>query len=99
MAAIMLPPCQLAAEQPLVHRRHLRGGVIALHIKPPGAQQRVDAAGVYGGHEAAFVVQPFGVALLRNAVADESEARRTQSDQLIGVDRKVTGRLGAERGF
>ena len=96
MAAVVLPPGELSVEEALVDRRHLCGAVVAVNVEALRAEEHEDAAGVDGGHEAALVVEPVGVAFFGNAVADEGEARRAEGDQLVGVDGNVAGGLAAE---
>src|SRR6185437_7672313 len=64
VAAVVLAPRQLAAEQSLVDRRHLRGARVALDaLQSLNAKQLPDSAGIHGGHPASLVIQPLGVTL------------------------------------
>ena len=54
---------------------------------------------VGGGHEAAPLVEPLGVPLFWDSVADEGEARGAQGDQFIGVDGDVARSFAAEGGI
>ncbi len=76
-----------------VHRRHLLGVIVVRHAQVLRAQQPEHRLRGHGGHEAALMIEPLGVALLRHAVADEGQARRAQRDQFVRVDRKVAGVL------
>src|SRR5579863_10012002 len=81
--AIVLAPGKVPIEQTLIHRRHLRGAVVAFHIQALGAEQGENAARVHGGHPAALMVEPVRIALFGNAVADEREPRSTERDKLV----------------
>ena len=70
--------------------------IIAFDIETLCAEQSEDAACIDGGHEAALMVEPFGIALLRNAVADKGEARGAEGDEFVGVDGNVAGSLASE---
>src|SRR5437764_7823716 len=94
VAPIVLPPGQLAVQEPDVHGRHRLRAVVVGDAQILRAEQLEDGARRHGGHVAPAVVQPARVALLRHAVADEGEAGRAQRDQLVRVDGKVGGRLG-----
>ena len=72
------------------------GAVVVVHAEVLRAEQPEDRSGGDGGHVAALLVEPLGVALLRDAVADERRARRAQRDQLVRVHRHVAGVLAAE---
>ena len=83
VAAVMLAPRKLAVEQALVYRRHLRCAVIALHIQSLGAKEHKDAARVHRCHETPLMIEPLRITLLRDPVADESQARRAKSDEFV----------------
>src|SRR4051812_47515592 len=85
VAAVVLAPCELSIEKALVHGRHLRGMVVAFDLETPGAEQSKYAAGSDGCHEAALLVEPFGVTFLGDAVADEREARGAEGDEFVRI--------------
>src|SRR5437879_13597543 len=70
VATVMLPPRELTTQQASVDRRRLCLSVVfgdtdVLHTEEPKHRSGGD-----GGHAATLLVQPFGIALGRNAVAD-----------------------------
>jgi len=79
VAAIMLTPCQLAVEKPLVHWRHFRRVIVFVDFQSFGAEKFEYAAGINGGHKAALVIEPFRIAFFRNPVADKCQTRRAQA--------------------
>ena len=97
MSAVVLAPGELAVEQARVDGRHLRHPVVLGHAEVARPEQPEDRAGRHRGHVAALLVEPVGVALLRDAVADEGGARRAEGDQLVRIDREVARVLAAER--
>src|SRR5258708_34313500 len=96
MAAIMLSPCELPGQETLIHWRHFRCVIIPLHVKPFGAKQHKHPARVHGRHKASLMIEPVSVALLRNSVADEVEARRAASNQFVGIYWNISRRLAAK---
>ena len=95
--AVVLAPGQLAVEEARVVRRHLRHAIVLGHAQVAGAEQPEHRAGRHRGHEAALLIQPVRVALLRHAVADEGGTRRAQRDELVRVDRDVARVLAPGR--
>src|SRR5271168_1294246 len=45
------------------------------------------------------MIEPFGVTLLRHAVADERQARRAKREQLVSVHWQIARRLASESRF
>src|SRR5450631_2599498 len=43
------------------------------------------------------MIQPFGIAFLRYAIADEGKAWRTKGDEFVRIHRNVAGSFTAER--
>ena len=92
--AIVLAPGKLAVEQ-------TRGSQAASSrcdsrlpdSSPLAPSKREHAARGHRRHEAPLVVEPIGVALFGDSVADEREARRAQRDQFVGVNRNIAGFL------
>src|SRR6266404_653381 len=84
--AVVLSPGKLPIQESLVHRRHFRGPVLPF-LETRDAKKLIDAARVHGRHETSLVVEPPGIALRRDTVADEGEARGAKSDERIGVNR------------
>ena len=93
VSAVVLAPGELAVEQARVDGRHLRHAVVLGHPEVSRPEQAEDRARRHRGHVAALLVEPVGVALLRDAVADEGRARRAQGDELVRVDRDVAAFL------
>src|SRR5207247_2091182 len=89
VAAIVLPPGKLSVEQADIHRRHLLFAVIVRSPQVPGAEQPEYGARGDRRHEAALMVEPLRVTLLRYSVTDEGRAGRAQRDQLVRVYRQV----------
>lgn len=71
MAGVVLAPGEVAFEETGVDRGHFGGAVVVLHAEIFRAQEAEDGAGGDGGHETALPVEPFGVALFRDAVDRE----------------------------
>src|SRR5215203_4574652 len=89
VAAVVLPPRQLAVEQPDVHRGHALLHVVvgdAEGLRTEQAERRLRRD---GGHVAPLLVEPLRIALLGNAVADEGETRCAERDELVRVDGNV----------
>ena len=82
MPAVVLSPGKLPIQESLVHRRHFRGPVVPF-LKTRDAKKLIDAARVHGRHKTSLVVEPPGIALRRDTVADEGEARGAKSDERI----------------
>ena len=96
MAAVVLPPCELSVEKADVDRRHLLFHVVVGRAKVLRAEEAECRSGRDRGHEAALLIEPFRVALLGHAVADERRTRRAQRDQLMRIDRQIAGVLASE---
>ena len=96
VSTVVLAPRELAVEQAGLHGRHLRHAVVLGDARVPRPEQAEDRAGRHRGHVAALLIEPVGVALLGDAVADEGRARRAQGDELVRVDRNVAGVLAPE---
>jgi hypothetical protein len=92
----------MAGEEVRVHRGHegvvVVGGDGGVAAEPFASEEGEDSAGVYGGHEAALVVEPCGVAFGGDAVADEGEAGGAEGDELVGVNGDVVGGFRAAEG-
>src|SRR5271165_2957202 len=84
VSTVVLSPCQLAAQKALVHRGRFRSSVVAFDLEALGAEQRIYAACVHSGHETPLVVEPLGIAFLRDSVADEGETRGAEGNECIG---------------
>src|SRR6266567_8468122 len=97
VASVMLPPSELAFEKSNIERRHFRGVIVIRDSEVLSAEQTEHGPGSYSCHVAALLVQPLRITLLRDAVADESQSRCTQRNQLIGVNRQVTSILAPKR--
>src|SRR5690242_7217258 len=69
MSAIVLPPCQLAVEQPDIHGWHFRAHVIVADAESARAEQTEHWLCRDRRHEASLVIEPTRVTLLRDAVA------------------------------
>src|SRR5690606_11462500 len=82
-----------------VHVRLLRGAIILGHAEIARAEQPERRLRRDGRHVTALLIEPVGVALLGNAVADERGPRRAQRDQLMRIDRDVVGVLATEAGL
>ena len=91
MAAVVLPPCELSVEKADIDRRHLLLHVVVGRAKVLRAEQPECRARRDRGHEAALLIEPFRVALLGHAVADERRTRRAQRQQLMRIDRQIAG--------
>src|ERR1019366_6371300 len=89
VSAVMPAPGELAVEQAHIDGRHFLGAIVVRGHQVFGAQEPEYRPGGDGGHVAALVVEPLGVALLRHAVANEGGARRAQRDQLVSVHGQV----------
>ena len=87
------------SSKPVLHGRHLGGAIVIFLADVARAEQTEDRAGRDGGHVAALLVEPVGVALFRDAVADEGRPRRAERDELVRIDRKIVGVFAAEGGF
>ena len=70
VAAVVLPPGQLAADQG-IDRRHLVGQVISRRAEVLLAQQPIGRTGQHGRHEAAARIDPVRIPR-EDAVADET---------------------------
>ena len=93
VTAVVLPPRELAVEQPDVHRRHLRRPPVVRHAEILRAEQAEHRLRRDGRHEAALMIEPLRVALLRNAVAHERQPRRAERDQLVRIDGELVRRV------
>ena len=71
MTSIVLAPGKLAVKKTGIYWGHLRALVIALDCETLGAKQSEYTARIHGGHKAAFVIEPLGVALRGNSIADK----------------------------
>src|SRR5665213_2959363 len=89
VSAVMLTPRQLSREQTLIHRWHLRRVIISFPVEALDAKQRKHPARIHRRHEAPLMIEPMGVALLRNPIADKRQPGRTQRDELIRIDRNI----------
>src|SRR5688572_10202607 len=83
VSSIVLSPSQLTAQQSHIHIGHALALVIIGGPKILSAQQTKHGPGSDGGHEAALLIEPFGISLLGNSIANESEPRSTQGNQLL----------------
>ena len=99
MAAVVLAPGEFAVEHAGVDGGHLGGAVIFFFSKVANAEEAEGWTSGDGGHVAALLVEPVGVATGGNAVADEGRARGTEGDQLMCIDGKVASVFAAEGGF
>ena len=81
MAAVVLAPCQLAVEKAGEYRRHGLLAIVIGYTEVLGAEQLEHLARGNGSLPAAVLVQPKGISLLRDTIADEYEARGTESDE------------------
>src|SRR5437667_7448424 len=97
VTSIMLPPCELAFEKSSIDRRHFRGVIVVGDSEVLRAEQTEHGPSSDGCHVAALMVQPFRITFLRDAIADESQSRCAQRNQLIGVNRQITGILAPKR--
>ena len=95
MAAVVLAPCQLAVEKAGEYRRHGLLAVVIGQAEVLGAEQLEHLACGYGSLPAAVLVQPQGITLLRNAVADEHKAGSAQRDEFVRVYRQHVGVPGS----
>ena len=82
-----------------VYGRHLFFRVIVRSPEVLRAEEPENRACGDSSHEAALLIEPFGVALFRNAIADERQARCAQCDQLVGIHGNIPGIFAAEVGF
>ncbi len=96
VAAVMLPPGELAIEQAGIHGRHLRAAVVRAGSQVARAQQAPGRPGRDGGHEAALLVEPLRIAFFRNSVTDKDRPRSAEGQQLMGVYRQISGVFAAE---
>src|SRR2546430_726363 len=78
VASVMLTPGELAFEKSNIDRRHFGGMIVVRGSEVLRAEQTEHRPRGHGGHVAALLVQPLGITLLRDAVADEGQPRRTQ---------------------
>ena len=100
VAAVILTPGELAAEQAFIDRRHGGGAVVEIIGAEAGrAEQSPHGTGGDGCHPAAALIEPLGIAFCGNAVADEGEARGAESEKLVRVDGNVAGIHAAGGGF
>src|SRR5207253_2001659 len=53
----------------------------------------------HSSHKAPLMIQPLRVALFRYAVADEGQARRTERNELMSIDRQIARILAPKRRF
>jgi hypothetical protein len=53
----------------------------------------------HNGHVAALLIEPLRIAALRNAVAEERQARSAQREQLVRIDGDISRRLPAKAGL
>ena len=83
VAAIILTPGELPTQEAIVDRGHLGGAVVAVDAEAFGAEQGEDGTCGNGGHVTASLIEPLGIALFRNAVADECEPRRAERNQFV----------------
>ncbi len=99
-ASVWPPSCCRHASSPsqvtLIHRGHLRRVIIPLDVETFSAKQRKHPACVHRRHEASLMIEPVSIALFRNPVADEGEARRAERNQFVGIDGNIAGRLAAK---
>ena len=99
VSAVVLAPGKFAIEQAHFDGRHFCGAIVVGNAQVLCAEKFEHGTGSHGGHEAAFLVEPLGIALLRDAVADEGQARRAQGDEFVRVDGQVAGVLAAKGTF
>src|ERR1700761_6524533 len=71
VASVMLAPGELSIEQAGVEGRHLFGVVVVGNAEVFCSEELEYGSGGNGSHIAALVVEPFGVSLFGDAVADE----------------------------
>ena len=83
VAAVVLSPGKLPFQQSLIDVGQLHREIVVRRAEVFRAEQSEYRPGGNGGHEAPPLVEPLRVALFRNAVADESQPRRTQRNQLV----------------
>src|SRR4030095_741614 len=53
----------------------------------------------HGGHKATLVIEPSSITLLGHAIADKREAGRAHRDQLMSIDRNISGIPASKCGF
>jgi len=96
VSAVVLAPGKPPVEQADIHPRHLGGVVVLGDAQPFCPEQDEYRARGRRRHEASLLVEPLGVTFLRQSVTDESQARRTQGDEFVGVYRQVGCILATE---
>src|SRR3982750_980796 len=94
-----LSPRGLPVEEPGIYRGQLLIQVIVGPAQIFGAEQAEYRSCRDGSHEAAPLVEPFGVSALGDAVADKCWPGGTQGDQLMGINRNIAGVPAAESGL
>jgi hypothetical protein len=67
MTAVVLAPCERTVEEGVVYRRHLRGAVVFVDTKIFRAEEAEDFSRGDTRHETALLIEPAGIAFLRNA--------------------------------
>src|SRR5437773_7347833 len=82
----MLAPRELAIEQARFDWRQFCGVIILRNSQVSRSEQPKYPLGGHCGHIAALLVEPFRIALLRHAVADEGQAWRAQGAGDLPVD-------------
>src|SRR5215813_9664912 len=87
VSAVMLSPGKVSIEHGGIDRRHFCGVVALLDAPFPGPKQPEDRLRSNSGHETALMIEPTCVAFLGDPIADESETRGAEGQQLVGVDR------------
>ena len=78
VASVMLSPSELAIEKASVDGWHLSGVVVRGDPQVLRPEQLENRFGGDCGHEATLLVEPFGIALFRHAIADERGSRRAK---------------------
>src|SRR4030095_14229796 len=96
VAAVVLPPRKLTIEPADSDRRHSLGLVVVRAAQVFRAEQPEYRTCRDRRHVAALMIEPPGVTLLRDAVADERWPWRAQRDELVGIDWDVAGVTAAE---
>src|SRR6185503_5835373 len=75
VATVVLTPSELAVENVCIHRRHVVWCITVHRSETLRSQKRPYWIGQNRSHEAAFMVEPFGVPFFRNPITDECEPR------------------------
>ncbi len=80
VAAVVLTPCEGSVKETLVDGGHFGGAVVLLHSEVVGSEKAADFAGGDRGHEAALLIEPFGIAFFGDAVTDEDGTGGAEGD-------------------